>query len=268
MDSPREPLFAGSWYPNTLEEAEAYLTPDLPKCRAAAVVVPHAAWMYSGRVAGAVYSRIEPADTYIVLGPNHSGHGRAETSLYTSGRWNLPQTHVDIDDETARAIFEQSEFLADDPTAHRKEHCIEVQLSFLLLANPKARLVPILLRNDDPEILRDLGRSLAAAIRKLSDRRIVLVASTDLTHYESRRSAAVQDQAAIDQMTAVDGLGLHEVVTRQGITMCGVAGTASVLLAAKALGAGKGELIRYATSGDVTGEDDSVVGYAGVLIPA
>jgi AmmeMemoRadiSam system protein B len=222
--------------------------------------------MYSGRVAGEVYSQVEPADTFVVIGPNHTGHGHASTSLYDKGRWVLPQTYIDMDEEFAGELLHFSEFLSVDPQAHDREHSIEVQVPFLLLLNPRAKLVPIVMRDFDAEIFHDLGRSIAAACKKHTDRRVLLVASTDMTHYEPQTSAAQKDRAAIERILAVDPDGLRQIVDNLGISMCGVGPTAAVLSAARALGATKGRLVRYATSADVTHDENSVVGYAGVII--
>jgi hypothetical protein len=262
----RRCAFAGSWYPATLEEAETYWEVSTHRVKAKAVICPHAGWMYSGRVAGAVYGRLEPADTFVVIGPNHTGAGSASTSLYPRGHWVLPQTRIAIDEAFAEELLHHSEFLSVDPAAHAREHSIEVQVPFLLLLNPKAKLVPIVMRDYDPEVFRDLGRSIATTAKKMGDRKLLLVASTDLTHYEPQKSAVQKDRAAIDRMVALDPEGLAQVVDRMGISMCGMGPAAAVLVAACTLGAASAELVRYATSGDVTHDNDSVVGYAGIVV--
>jgi len=258
--------FAGSWYPETLEEAESYWTPVQHPILAKAVVCPHAGWMYSGRVAGEVYGKIQKADTYVVIGPNHTGRGSATTSLYARGRWFLPETKIEIDEAFTEELLRSSEYISVDYEAHAREHSIEVQVPFLLLMNPAAKLVPLIMRDYDPEIFHDVGRSIAAATKKLADRRVLLVASTDMTHYESRATASRQDQAAIDRILALDPDGLREIVDHLGITMCGMGPTAAMLVAARLCGATQAKLIAYATSGDVTQDNDSVVGYAGIVI--
>ena len=262
----REAQFAGSWYPTTLEEAESYWDPQPQRISAKAVVCPHAGWMYSGKLAGEVYGQVASADTFIILGPNHTGRGSAATSLFSKGQWNLPQNSILIDEEIAEDILHASEFLSEDVEAHAREHSIEVQIPFVLLLNAKAKLVPIVMRDYDPEIYQDLGRSIAAACRKHPETRILLVASTDMTHYESKASAAQKDRAAIERMIAVDPDGLYEIVQHLGISMCGVGPTAAVLTSARTLGATEGRLVGYATSGDVTRDEDSVVGYAGLVV--
>lgn len=263
---PRIAQFAGRWYPQTLEEAESYWSPAPRRMAAKGLVCPHAGWMYSGRVAGEVYEKVEPADTFIVLGPNHTGHGHAATSLYAEGRWLLPQTQIEIDEEIAQDILHLSEFLSIDPEAHAREHSIEVQIPFLLLLNPKAKLVPIVMRDYDTEVYHDLGRSIAQACKKHTDRRVLVVASTDMTHYEPRSSAAPKDRAAIERILALDPDGLRDIVQHLGISMCGLGPTAAMLSCVNALGAHEARLVRYATSGDVTHDEDSVVGYAGIIL--
>lgn len=259
--------FAGQWYPSSLEEAESYWIPEKKRLKTRAVVCPHAGWMYSGLVAGKVYGKIKPADTFVVIGPNHTGYGQASTSLFPKGHWILPQTRIEIDEGFATELMHASEFLSIDVEAHRREHSIEVQVPFLLLLNPKAKLVPIVMRDYDPEIFHDLGRSIATVVKKTTDRSVLLVASTDMTHYESRSSAVQKDRAAIERILAVDPDGLQSTVDRLGISMCGLGPTAAVLAAAKALGASSAQLVHYATSGEITHDEDSVVGYAGIVIP-
>jgi MEMO1 family protein len=266
-DSPARPFqFAGSWYPETLEEAESYWEPVQRPAAAKAVVCPHGAWMYSGRVAGVVYGQIQPADTFVVIGPNHTGRGTAPAALYPRGRWFLPETKIEVDEPFAEELLHASEYISVDYEAHGREHAIEVQVPFFLLLNPRAKIVPLIMREHDPDLFHDVGRSIIAAAKKLADRRILLVASSDFTHYESRSVAARQDQAAVDQILALNPDGLKETVDHQGITMCGVGPVAAVLVAARGLGASTAEQVAYATSGDITQDNDSVTGYAGIVI--
>jgi MEMO1 family protein len=266
-DSPARPFqFAGSWYPETLEEAESYWEPIPHPPPAKAVVCPHGAWMYSGRVAGMVYGRIQPVDTYVVLSPTHTGRGSASVGIYPRGRWFLPETKIEVDEPFAEEMMRASEYIEVDYEAHGREHGIEVQVPFFLLLNPKAKIVPLILREHDAEMFHDVGRSILAAAKKLPGRRILLVGSSDFSHYESRSVAARQDQAAIDQILELNPDGLKETVDQQGITMCGVGAVGAVLVAAKGLGATTAEQVAYATSGDITKDNDSVTGYAGIII--
>ena len=266
-DSPARPFqFAGSRYPETLEEAESYWLPVQHPVAARAVVSPHSPWMYSGRVAGTVFGKIQPADTFVVIGPNHTGRGNASTSLYTHGRWFLPETKIEIDEAFTEQLLHNSEYISTDYDAHAREHAIELIVPFLLLLNPAAKLVPLIMRDAELDIIHDVGRSIATAARKLADRRVVVVASSDFTHYEPRSVATRQDQAAIEQILALDPDGLKQIVDSQGITMCGTGPVAATLVAARAMGATKAEQVAYATSGDITQDNDSVVSYAGIVI--
>ncbi len=266
-DSHARPFqFAGSWYPETLEEAESYWEPIPNPLPAKAAVCPHGAWMYSGRVAGAVYGAMQPADTFVVLGSNHTGQGKSSTSLFPRGRWFLPETKIDIDEAFSEELLHRTEYITVDYEAHNREHSIELQIPFLLLLNPKAKLVPITMRDSDIDVFHDVGRSIAATAKKLADRRVVVIASSDFTHYESRKSALRQDQAAIEKILALDPDGLKETTDRLGISMCGVGPVAAALVAARAMGARGAEQVAYATSGDATEDYDSVTGYAGIVI--
>jgi AmmeMemoRadiSam system protein B len=265
-DSRARPFqFAGSWYPETLEEAESYWTPVHKPIPAKALIVPHSAWLYSGRVAGVAYGKIQPADTFVVIGTNHTGQGR-DVSVYPRGRWFLPETKIEIDEGFSEELQRRSEYIVPDYEAHAREHSIEVQVPFLLLLNPAAKLVPILMKDSDPETFHDVGRSIAEAVKKHADQRVVVVASSDFSHFEQRRIAARQDQDAIDRILALDPDGLKQIVDRQGITICGVGPIAATLVAARALGAQSGEQLAYATSGDLTHDDDAITSYAGIVI--
>ncbi|MBI3292471.1 MAG: AmmeMemoRadiSam system protein B [Elusimicrobia bacterium] len=261
----RQPQFAGTWYPDTPDGVSAYLDGEGHPGPAIAAICPHAGWMYSGRVAGAVYARLFPADTYVLVGPNHTGLG-VPVSLYAKGTWLVPGARLPIDEELAARLLEYSEFIQPDVLAHTREHCLEVQLPFIAHANPDARIVPLVLMHQDAEICQDVGRSLIRAIRQTARRRVLLIASTDFTHYEPYRLAKVKDQCAIDSILALDPGGLLQTCKRMGISMCGAGPTAAVLQAARALGAIKADLICYATSGDVSEDYSSVVGYAGLTL--
>lgn len=260
----RNPLYAGTWYPKTKEEIEKYLDLKAQKSDTIACVCPHAGWMYSGKVAGNVYSHLNPADTYVLIGPNHTGFG-APASIYSEDTWKMPLGNAEIDTDLSKTTLGFSEFLKADTTAHVREHCLEVQLPFIQYFNPKAKIVPILLMSDEFEIAEDIANAVAQAIKK-TDKKVLIVASTDMTHYESHEYAKKQDNLAIEKILKLDAAGLLKTVQQRGITMCGYLPTAAVILASKKLGAKSAELIQYATSGDVSGDFESVVGYAGIII--
>jgi hypothetical protein len=263
----RNPAVAGTFYAGTerlREQVRALLPADTRRQPVVGAVAPHAGYLYSGGVAAAVYARIEPPATLVILGPNHTGEG-AEAALMTEGSWATPLGEVGIDRALARAILKASRTLEEDALAHRDEHSIEVQLPFIQVLMPQAQFVPICLMSLDLAACRDVGRAVAQAARE-TGRPVVVVASTDMSHYLPRDVAGRKDRQAIAAMEALDAEGLFAVVRRERITMCGVHATVAALVAAKALGAARGHLVQYATSGEISGDYQQVVGYAGLLL--
>jgi AmmeMemoRadiSam system protein B len=223
--------------------------------------------MYSGGVAGAVFSQIHIPDAVVILGPNHRGMG-ASVALSASGVWDMPLGPVSINEALAKSILKvpmSGVKIKDDPGAHAMEHSIEVQVPFLQFLQPEVSIVPIALSHLAYDGCQEIGRALVKGIQDFG-KEVLLVASTDMTHYESQESAKAKDELAIDRILDLDPEGLHETVARHGISMCGVIPTTIVLEACKVLGAGKAELVQYATSGDVTGDYAQVVGYAGFIV--
>ena len=263
----RRPAVAGTFYPGTARvlrgQAEDLLARGARE-RAVAVVVPHAGYMYSGRVAGEVYGAVEPAEVYVILGPNHTGLG-AGAAIVSEGAWATPLGEMAVETDLARAIRQASDVLEEDDLAHLKEHAIEVQLPFLQLQDPVPTFVPICLLSHELAACQDVGHAVAEAVAQYP-KRVTVVASTDLNHYEPQTVAERKDRLAIDQMLALDGPGLHRTVRQHRISMCGFHPTTAVLLAAKTLGANVARLVRYMTSGDVNHDYSRVVGYAGILI--
>jgi AmmeMemoRadiSam system protein B len=229
-----------------------------------AAVAPHAGYIYSGRVAGEVYGAVEPAEVYVILGPNHTGLG-AGAAIITQGAWATPLGEMSIETGLAQIILKASEVLEEDDLAHLKEHAIEVQLPFLQVQDPVPSFVPICLMSHEYAACLDVGHAVAEAVAAYP-KRVTVVASTDLNHYESQEVAERKDRLAIEQMLALDGPGLHRTVRQHRISMCGFHPTTAVLLAAKVLGATSARLVRHMTSGDVTRDYTRVVGYAGLII--
>jgi hypothetical protein len=264
----REAAVAGSFYAGTREALRTQIDRLRPQGVAArtavAAIVPHAGYLYSGRVAAAVYAQVAQPDTWVVLGPNHRGLG-ATASIMTTGVWNTPLGAMAIDTELAQAILANAAALREDHLAHAHEHSIEVQLPFLQWHGPSSRFVPIALYAHDYAVCREVGEAAAAAIRA-SSKRVVLVASTDMSHYVPRAVAAALDRKAIDAILALQPEELHRVVRREGISMCGFHVATAAVVAAKGLGATSAELVAYADSGTVTGDVTDVVAYAGLLI--
>jgi len=268
----RFPAVAGRFYPGDPDdlraEAIGYLTPASPASqapvRALGCIAPHAGYMYSGHVAGAVFARAEVPKRCIVLCPNHTGMGRA-LAIMSEGAWETPLGAVPIDTELAAALKERFPALNEDSAAHRAEHAAEVELPFLTLRQPELRFVPIALGTREFEILEQLGKALADVVAAQQDP-ILIVASSDMNHYESDALTRVKDHRAIERILTIDPRGLFDVVTQQDISMCGFGPAVAMLTAARQLGAKSAELVKYATSGDISGDRDKVVGYAGVVV--
>jgi AmmeMemoRadiSam system protein B len=263
----RHPAVAGRFYPQDREdllgELKAFLPGSGTSKPALGCVAPHAGYMYSGAVAGAVYGAIEVPRRCLVLCPNHTGKGQA-LAIMSTGAWETPLGPVPIDAALAEALKKQFPLLTEDSEAHRSEHAIEVQLPFLLRRNPQITFVPIALGTGQFEVLEQFGHAVAAVLKQQTEP-VLIVASSDMNHYENDRITREKDHKAIEQMLKMDAHGLFEVVMREQISMCGFGPTVVMLTAAKPLGARSAELIKYATSGDVSGDRETVVGYAGVV---
>jgi len=269
----RPPAVAGQFYPETAAEVDAVLQTLIPlsasKRRAIAVVCPHAGWTYSGRTAGCVYSQVEIPDRVILVGPNHHGVG-SEYAVYGSGSWHTPAGDVPIAEPLAAALLDNCELLAEDLRTHGGEHSLEVQAPMLLYANPNVRIVPLLIGGGWPESggrrnLREIGAAIAQTVREFG-KPVLLLASTDLNHYEDQEISHVKDKLVLDAIVKLDEEALMDRVRDVEVSMCGVASTYVVLHAAKKLGAKRAELLDYRTSGDVSGDFARVVGYGAVVI--
>jgi AmmeMemoRadiSam system protein B len=263
----RLPAVAGRFYPDDpavlLREITSYLSPDEQPAPALGCMVPHAGYVYSGHVAGAVFAKLKLPRQVIILCPNHTGRGAA-LSIMGAGSWKTPLGSVPIDNQLAEDLKRRFEPLTEDTEAHAREHAIEVELPFLQ-ARRDFTLVPIALGTDRFDVLEDLGKMIAETIR-VQNEAILIVASSDMDHYESDALTRVKDHKAIDRILALDTVGLCDVVKKEKISMCGYGPTIAMLTAVKSLGATSGELVKYATSGDVSGDRDRVVGYAGIIV--
>lgn len=268
----RHPAVAGRFYPRDPDdlrtEARGYLdqsnvTREAPK-RVLGCIAPHAGYMYSGHVAGAVFARIEIPSRCIVMCPNHTGMGRA-LAIMSEGAWETPLGAIAIDSDLAGALKQRFAALHEDSAAHRAEHAAEVELPFLQLLQPNLKFVPIALGTGQFDALEQLGHALADVVAAQKDH-ILIVASSDMNHYESDVVTRVKDHRALERILSLDPRGLYEVVTQQDISMCGFGPAVAMLTAARQLGAKSAELVKYATSGDVSGDREMVVGYAGVVV--
>lgn len=264
----RRAAVAGHFYEGTKErlrsQVEDLMDKEAAKERVIGVVAPHAGYLYSGKVAGALYSQIEFPETFVILGPNHTGLG-AGAAIMSYGSWETPLGEVRIDSDLARAIMGHSQTLEEDHLGHLKEHSIEVQLPFLQHFGRTFQFVPICLFSHEYAVCQDVGGAVADGIKE-SGKSVVVVASTDMSHYVPQETAKEKDMMAVEAILALDPDRLYQTVRRERISMCGFHPTTAALVAVKELGATEAELVRYMTSGDTTKDYRSVVGYAGVLI--
>jgi AmmeMemoRadiSam system protein B len=266
----RLPAVAGRFYPDEPVRLRADIDSFLAgggrekKIRARACLVPHAGYMYSGKVAGEVYGRMDIPGRVILLGPRHFPRG-APLAILSDGAWQTPLGMVPIDTLLAEKIVRAFPRLREDAVAHGAEHSLEVQLPFLQRLTPSFAFVPIVIGPAQWEPLESLGRALASVIAAEREP-ILLIASSDMNHYESDAVTRVKDRKAIDRILALDARGLFDTVRDENISMCGYAAVVAVLIAARELGGTEAELVRYATSGEVNGDMQEVVGYAGILI--
>ena len=264
----REPAVAGQFYPGTAVSLKNLIDKlsdkNVERKQTLGIVSPHAGYMYSGYVAGAVFSRINLPSTYIIIGPNHTGSGRP-FSLMASGSWKTPLGEVDIDEELATILINQSRFIQDDLTAHSFEHSVEVQLPFIQFFKADFKFVPIILSCADLATYREIGKDIANVIKQLK-KDVVIIASSDMTHYEPDEVAKAKDAQAIEAILELDEEKLLKKINEFDITMCGYAPTAVMLVAVKKLGAKMAELVKYQTSADASGDHSAVVGYAGIIV--
>jgi AmmeMemoRadiSam system protein B len=272
----RRPAIAGTFYshdPLTLKGQieECFTSPigpgRLPSPspkegkRIIALISPHAGYIYSGGVAAHGYLSLAEShrpDLIVLLGPNHTGMGSG-VSLMASGTWETPLGRVEIDEDAAREIHSLSEIIDLDDSAHLREHSLEVQLPFLQYIMGGFKIVPIGMMMQDLSTSREVGRAIGEAVE---GRNALIIASTDFTHYESQSIAEKKDGRVIDAILSLDEEKVIDTVYRFNVSMCGYGPVAAAITAAKVLGAGRASLLKYATSGDVTGDRYQVVGYA------
>jgi MEMO1 family protein len=264
----RLPAVAGQFYDGNplrlTKQVEQYIVKDTKKEKVIAILSPHAGLMYSGHVAGAVYSSIRVPKTFILLGPNHSGLG-PNMSMMGSGEWEIPTATLVIDEELGRKVKERVPHIVEDTQAHMYEHSLEVQLPFIAQSSDECRILPISILKASLEECKAAGRGIAEAVRE-AGYDIVIAASSDMSHFEQDSVARRLDKLAIKELLDLDPEGLYSIVLREKITMCGFIPAVIMLFAARALGASEARLIKYATSAEVSGDFHSVVGYAGIVI--
>lgn len=264
----RKPAVAGQFYAGTSSglsrEVQRYIDITASKEKAIGIVSPHAGLIYSGAVAGMLYSRIEFPHTFILIGPNHTGIGKP-VSIMSDGQWSIPTGTLKIDKPLAEKILNSSEKVEEDEDAHLREHSLEVQLPFIVHLSEEVKIVPITMMTDSLELCRHIGEVMAKAVKE-TEYPVTIIASSDMSHYEEDSVARSKDKTAIDRIIALDPEGLYETVTKNNISMCGFIPVTAMLYAAKQLGASGSSLVKYMTSGEISGDYGYVVGYAGILI--
>ncbi|HEY3448363.1 MAG TPA: AmmeMemoRadiSam system protein B [Myxococcales bacterium] len=267
MFGTRSPAVAGRFYPGDARtlarDVAGYLESKAGPAPALGVVAPHAGYLYSGAIAGAAYAEVVVPRSAIVLCPNHTGMG-SRRSLWPSGAWKIPGGEVQVDEVLAEKVREAAG-LEPDALAHQHEHSLEVQLPFLRARNPDVSIVPVCLSSLSVRDCVKIGEGIAEAIGAAKSD-VLLVASSDLSHYLSAEDAKRLDGMALEKVLALDPEGLYETVETNDISMCGYLPTTVVLAAARALGARSARLVRYGNSGEASGDFERVVGYAGVVI--
>lgn len=260
---------AGYFYPHNSADLrnmiEEMVDPQADKEKAISVISPHAGYVYSGKVAGSVFSSVELPEDFVIMGPNHQAVS-ADMSIMRQGYWETPLGDVSINTALADLIMKQSDVLEESEKNHSQEHSLEVQVPFIQYLKGQFSFVPISIAYfatyDD---LVDLGKAIAGAIREFGQD-VLIVASTDMSHYVSQEVAKEKDFLAIDKILQLDARGLYDVVKTENISMCGFQPTCVSIIASNELEAKKAELIKYQTSGDVSGDFFQVVGYAGIRI--
>ncbi|MGW8271971.1 MAG: AmmeMemoRadiSam system protein B [Thermodesulfovibrionales bacterium] len=264
----RKPAVAGQFYSADSErlrqEVGRFVSAEGRKKKCLGVVSPHAGLMYSGAVAGAVYSAVVIPPTVVLLGPNHTGIG-PRAAVMATGAWALPTGTLTVDNGVAAALLSRSALLSEDSSAHLFEHSLEVQLPFIHFFREDVKIVPVTMMHLSLDECIRMGSEMAEAIRAASTE-ILMVASSDMSHYVPDRVAREKDRMAIDRMLEIDPEGLYEVVERHSISMCGFVPATVMLAAARDLGAKSAELVKYATSAETSGDYGHVVGYSGILV--
>lgn len=264
----RNPVVAGQFYTQNAsrleKEIKNYLDPKAKIVEAIGCVSPHAGYVYSGPVAGAVLSHLKPRQSYVILGPNHTGIGK-RFGIDSERNWMTPFGEIKIDTKLAKAILDNSKYIEKDPSCHSYEHSIEVQLPILQVLNKNFQFVPIVISHGSKDEYIEIGEEIASAINQ-TKRNATIIASSDMTHYESHKAAQKKDKLAIDKILQLDIAGFLKQIEINDISMCGYAPTAVMLSASLKLGAKTAKLIKYQTSGEASGDYSSVVGYAGIIV--
>jgi MEMO1 family protein len=274
----RLPAVAGRFYPSHPDELSAIVRqcvrvaaprenpPQQPAIAVKACLLPHAGYVYSGAVAGAVFSRLVLPRKILILGVRHAARGQ-QAAILSSGAWRTPLGDVPIEEGLARELMAACPLLREDDVAHSAEHSLEVQLPFLQVLVPGFCFVPVALgtlRFEDLILVGEaVGRVIATAAR--SGEQILLLATSDMNHYEDDATTRVKDRKAIERLLELDARGLYDTCRNGEISMCGLGPAVAMISALRGMGGARAELVKYATSGDVSGNTSAVVGYAGMI---
>jgi len=275
----RRPTQAGAFYEGNAEALKFQIEncflhefgpKQLPKVnmdgsrRIVGLVCPHAGYMFSGAVAANAYYALASdgkPDTVVILGPNHTGYGSG-LAVAAEGLWRTPLGDAEVDGETASEIARETRIVDVDEVAHQFEHSVEVQLPFLqYLYGSAFKFVPMCFQMQDLASAVEVGKALA---KVLADKNAVIIASSDMTHYEPQRNAVAKDMAVLKAVETMDEKRFYSVIEKQNVTACGYGPIAALVVAAKATGVKEANLLCYKTSGDVSGDYSRVVGYAAV----
>lgn len=272
----RTPAVAGMFYPNQKNELKdlinecflnSYGPGKLPPVnnqkKIFGVICPHAGYIYSGPIAAqSIYSiSKERHELYVIIGPNHFGIGTSVSTMKDC-KWETPLGQVEVDSNIAKDISQISKYIKLDFFSHTREHSLEVQIPFLQQVFSEFKILPIALINQNKEVALDVGNAVAEIARK---QKTMIIGSSDFTHYEPNDFAYEQDHALIAPILEMDLDGFYNVLHKRDVTACGYGAIAATMIACKKLGATKGELLKYATSGDIAGDKTSVVGYGSII---
>jgi AmmeMemoRadiSam system protein B len=265
----RLPAVAGQFYPADPRELtrliRKFSAEDSAnqKTHVRACLVPHAGYIYSGSVAGAVFARMILPKKILILGVRHAPMGE-DLAILSEGAWRTPLGDAPVDRALAQRVKAACPGLREDGVAHSREHSLEVEIPFLQILDPAFSFVPVAVGTLRFEELDDLGMGLARVLKE-TEEEILVVTSSDMNHYEPEDITRIKDRKAMDRMRVVDAKGLFDVCRKEKISMCGLGPAVAMLTAMKELGVERGEVLRYQTSGDVNGDRKTVVGYAGMI---
>jgi MEMO1 family protein len=265
----RLPAVAGQFYPGNPKELSSLIErfanhqKSGRKKHVRACLVPHAGYIYSGAVAGAVFGQIVLPKKILLIGVRHFPRGEA-LAILSEGAWRTPLGDAPIDAALAARLRLECPLLREDSVAHSREHSLEVEVPFLQQLDPGFSFVPVAVGTLRVEELSAVGEGVARVL-EASEEEILVVTSSDMNHYEDDETTKKKDALAIRQLERMDAAGLYQVCRTEKISMCGLGPALVMMTAMKRVGVGQGELISHMTSGDITGERDAVVGYAGMV---